>query len=117
SSSVELLERVLRETELDDIRAGFSLLLEDADWRAHIVAAVVASMMYRSKGISWSDQLWKRLHEGNWTSPQLCVVLSYIDRTFLARAREVIGSGGRIDYSQELGPMLSHSKRGPAGQE
>jgi len=116
SSSISLLEKILTNTEIKDLKVGYSLLLNETDWRAHIVASLFAAMLYKSKGLSWAELLWKRLNEGSWTSPQLCVVLSYIDSDFEKHAKEIISAGGRVVYSEELTALQSHVKRGPAGK-
>ncbi len=96
---------------LPDIR----LLLAEANWRPHLVAAMAVWFSgYHSETV---ELLWRRVDRGSWVTPQICATLSVIDPDFPDNARSRLEAGCPLDTSELLAmtAMERHSAAGPAG--
>lgn len=91
------------------------LLLEDPNWRPHLVAAVaLAALGYREGTFK---KLWNAIDSGSWVTPQLAVTAFLRDLTFSEQARLRIQSRCPVKEAA-LGSMSAlerHLAAGPAG--
>lgn len=84
------------EGEIDKLRAMFSehppevlerdviCLLTSRNWRYHNIAcAAIAAGFVIDRSL---ESLWKCIHDGSWTSPQLVATAAYVDPSFPMRA-------------------------------
>ncbi|HEY1012832.1 MAG TPA: hypothetical protein VGE07_09035 [Herpetosiphonaceae bacterium] len=94
----------------DEIRA----LLDDLDWRAHLVGGMALIASLRRDGPAL-DALWRAFDEGSWVSPQLAAIASILDPRFADQARERIlrRCQGVPDRSSDAGMLLRHTASGP----
>lgn len=90
-------------------------LLEESNWRPHIVAAVAISLLhYESTSMT---SLWAAFDSGSWVSPQLAAAACLRDPDFLAHARVRIALRCPLETTKlaSLSPPQRHSAYGPAG--
>ena len=90
-------------------------LLDDANWRPHIVAAVaVSALEYDHKSVA---SLWAAFDAGSWVTPQLAVAACLRDPNFSESARVRILARCPIEPSRlsSMSPVQRHSATGPAG--
>lgn len=99
----------------DDSESSIVSLLQDVDWRPHLVGAVAN---YFRKFDSATAQIWRAVDSGSWVTPQLLAILSLIDEDFLAHSIGRLTSGCPLsndpDYSVEE-PLERHVAQGPSG--
>ncbi len=114
--STSLLKAIIIRSDIEYLKSGVDLLLNDDDWRPHLVALFAICFIDKVYNTNLVSRLWDRLGFGSWVSPQICVVLSYLDDNFDANAKNVINSGANITYKNILLPQEEHTLRSPAGK-
>jgi hypothetical protein len=90
-------------------------LLEDSNWRPHLVAAVaISALSYESTSIT---SLWAAFDSGSRVSPQLAAAAFRRDPDFLAHARVRIALRCPLETTKlaSLSPLRRHIAHGPAG--
>ena len=116
SRSINKIRRVFRENMLDDVVSSIDILLQDENWRMHLVAAIAVMFLDNTTRQKAAEKLWDRIYTGSWVSPQILVVLSKVDNNFIDRGRKLLGGDFEITYTKKLDVLESHSARGPAGR-
>jgi hypothetical protein len=88
-------------------------LLEDRNWRPHLVAAVAVIVSgFQSATVK---QLWSRLDSGSWVTPQIATTLFLVDPDFATQAHIRLTAGCPVDPNQPpMDPLERHSATGPA---
>lgn len=109
--SISKLEDILQSNSEEAIIEGLKLLLEQEDWRLHLVASVSILLIKESKRGDLINLIWKRLSQGSWVSPQLLVVLSISDNSFIFKGEKIIAEGFQVNYSK-LSAVDHHVSRG-----
>jgi hypothetical protein len=112
--SIKQLDGILLTHSEESIAEGVKLLLRSDNWRPHLVAVLVMLKLNSFRSSYWINSLWERLKHGSWVSPQILVVLSMIDKDFLAKANEIAANGFKVTYSK-MPAAEHHSARGPLG--
>jgi len=90
-------------------------LLEESNWRPHLVAAVAISVLsYESTSIT---SLWAAFDSGSWVSPQLAAAACLRDPDFLTHARVRIALRCPLETTKlaSQSPLQRHITHGPAG--
>ena len=101
------------EGEVNKLRAVFSeylpevlerdliCLLTSRNWRNHNIAcAAIVAGFVTDRAL---DALWKCIHDGSWTSPQLVATAAYVDTGFSARALQLLADDST--YFKSLVPL------------
>lgn len=90
-------------------------LLDERDWRLHLVAAVALSAI--GYDCTAFNKLWSAFDAGSWVTPQLAVVASLRDPDFSDRARVRVQSRCPVDTSRfsSMTPLERLVAAGPAG--
>jgi hypothetical protein len=90
-------------------------LLEESNWRFHLVAAVALSAIGYDR--TAFNKLWSAIDAGSWVTPQLAVVAYLRDPDFIDRARVRVQSRCPVDTSRftSMTPFERHVAAGPAG--
>ena len=114
--SINKIRRLFRKNKLDDILLGIDLLLQDENWRPHLVAAMTVMFLDDTTCQKVAEKLWNRIYTGSWVSPQILVVLSKKDNKFANRGKKLLEGDFQITYTKQLNIFESHSARGPAGK-
>lgn len=109
--SIAKLETILSENTEFNVKNNIKLLLENEDWRLHIVASIVLLMLKKDNNQDLIDLFWLRIKNGSWVSPQILVTLSYSDLNFKDKSRKILNDGLNINYTK-LSPIEHHSARG-----
>ena len=109
--SITKLERILSENSESNVKNDIKLLLDNEDWRLHIVASIVLLILKKDNAQDIIDLFWFRIKNGSWVSPQILVVLYYSDLNFKDKCRQILNDGLNINYV-ELNPIAHHSERG-----
>lgn len=89
-NSLSILDNILSQNSQEDIIKGISLLLEDENWRMHLVALLAILKSEEHIKSNFTSKLWERLELGSWVSPQISVVLSLIDTDFKVKAKDLL---------------------------
>jgi hypothetical protein len=90
-------------------------LLDESNWRPHIVAAVaVAALRYDPQSM---QQLWVAFDAGSWVAPQLAVAAYLRDPNFceLAKTRILTRCPLKSSRLTSLRPLEHHLAAGPSG--
>lgn len=90
-------------------------LLDEANWRPHLVAAVALSVLgYNRTAFA---KLWSAFDAGSWVTPQLAAVAYLRDPDFLDKARVRVQARCPVDASRltSRSPVERHVDFGPAG--
>ncbi len=97
----------------DDCPRFIHLMLQQPDWRSHLVAAVAALLSTdRSR---YAPALWAAFDSGSWVAPQLACTLYYADTDFAAEAKRRITAGCPVSAPAGLSAVERHIFTGPAG--
>jgi hypothetical protein len=90
-------------------------LLDEENWRPHLVAAVALSVLGYDRAAF--TKLWAAFDAGSWVTPQLAVVAYLRDPDFRGQARVRVEARGPIDASRltRSSPLKGHIAFGPAG--
>ena len=113
-TSIAKLYSIQKSHSDEDINEGIRQLIKSEDWRPHIVASISILSFDSIRRDEFIGMLWDRLSRGSWTSPQILVVLSIIDKDFKSKANKIISDGFTVDYSQ-LTSIEHHVSRGGTG--
>jgi len=91
-------------------------LLDEPNWRFHIVAAVALSVLRYDEPTF--IKLWTAFDSGSWVTPQLAVAAYLRDPSFSDNAKTRIESRCPVNTSRMLlmSPPERHSAAGPAGE-
>ncbi len=114
TKSIHRLDYIISKNSSDDIVSGIRFLLKNEDWRPHLVAALATLKIDKNRQFELKVDLWNRLKNGSWVSPQILVILSIIDSEFNIKAKQICKNGFNITYS-EIPMHEHHYARGPAG--
>jgi hypothetical protein len=107
--SINKLRRIIRENNAPEVLSGIFSLLRERNWQMHIVAAMAALLLDKPSRQRASDELWKVIRRGSWTSPQILVVLSRTDGSFAERGRAALGDDAVGDKAKRaLEYLLFH---------
>jgi hypothetical protein len=109
------LRSVITDNSLSDIKEGIDIVLSNPNWRMHIIGIFTAFAIKNQVDDEILESLWNCLRHGSWVSPQVCVILQYIDSNFDTKALNLIDEEKKILYTGDLTPAQSHTMRGPAG--
>lgn len=112
-TSITKLYSILKSHSDEDVNEGMRQLIDSEDWRPHIVASISILSFDWTRRDEFIGLLWDRLSRGSWTSPQILVVLSIIDKDFESKASKIISEGFAVSYSP-LTPIEHHVSRGGA---
>jgi len=90
-------------------------LLDEGNWRPHLVAAVALSVLGYNRAAF--AKLWSAFDAGSWVTPQLAVVAYLRDPDFSDKARVRVQARRPVDASRltSRGPVERHVDFGPAG--
>jgi len=90
-------------------------LLDEANWRPHLVAAVALSVLGYNR-VAFT-KLWNAFDAGSWVTPQLAVVAYLRDPDFSEQAKVRVRARCPVDASRltPLSPLERHVAFGPAG--
>jgi hypothetical protein len=83
--SADAAAAIQRAAERRGAERAFVRLLNDPNWRPHLVAVVAAHHVRYPSAVS---QCWRAFDRGSWVSPQIAAVLSLIDEEFPQHATE-----------------------------
>lgn len=109
--SISKLEAILQSNSEHEIKQGIKLLLDQEDWRFHLVASISLLLIKESRRGDLFDLIWERLSKGSWVSPQLLVVLSMSDKSFIFKGEKILAEGFHIIYPK-LSAVDHHVSRG-----
>jgi hypothetical protein len=112
-TSIAKLYSILESHSDGNVNEGIRQLIDSDDWRPHIVASISILSFDSTRRDEFIGLLWDRLSRGSWTSPQILVVLSIIDKDFESKANKIISEGFTVSYSP-LTPIEHHVSRGGA---
>ncbi len=116
NKSLERLDIICDGNDRQLIIEGIHKLLDNEDWRPHLVAIMASFKLTPKEQNELIPELWIRLEKGSWISPQILSVLSIIDNEFELKANEILNNGFKVNYSP-MGMAEHHSARGPEGSE
>jgi len=90
-------------------------LLDEENWRPHLVAAVALSVLGYNR-VAFT-KLWNAFDAGSWVTPQLAVVAYLRDPDFSEQAKVRVRARCPVDASRltPLSPLERHVAFGPAG--
>lgn len=90
-------------------------LLDESNWRPHLVAAVAVSAQEHDH--TSMARLWATFDSGSWVTPQLAVAAYLRDPNFLELARARILARCPLEASKltSMTPLKRHSAAGPGG--
>ena len=103
SQHLEQIRKLFRENTIGTILSGIESLLQDRNWRLHLLAAVATMFLDEESSTKICDKLWQVIHEDSLVSPQLLVVLSKKDHRFLLRGKRILYSDLPIVKVQGIG--------------
>jgi len=91
------------------------VLLEDSNWRPHLVAAVALMVLDYDQSVFL--KLWRTIDCGSWVTPQLAAVAFSRDPDFAEQSYSRLKDLCPIETSQlrSMSPIERHSAAGPAG--
>lgn len=72
--------------ESSNLEIELQTLLDDIDWRSHLVAGTAALLL--ANNLNLSVNLWMAFDRGSWVTPQLAGFLYFHDPQFSQRAKE-----------------------------
>ncbi|HEY3356002.1 MAG TPA: hypothetical protein VGQ83_22305, partial [Polyangia bacterium] len=93
--AVAFVREVLAAYPPDALEEEAVALLDEANWRFHLVAAVAVVLGLRSPRLDAA--VWEAFDRGSWVAPQLAATALIADADFAARARV------RLDAAAGLG--------------
>ena len=92
-----------------------SCLLTARNWRGHNIAcAVMAAGFVTDRSLT---ALWRCIHDGSWTSPQLVATADYVDPEFPSKAAQLLSDSST--YFKSIVPLaeILHAEHASAGSE
>jgi len=99
-------------TASPDVEKELTRLLEDSNWRPHLVAAVAIAYIQPSAVLL--SKCWETFDSGSWTTPQVAAVLCRRDKDFRERAMGRVRSGcPLINPPLYESPLHKHVVAGP----
>jgi hypothetical protein len=97
----------------DDSPRYVQLMLQDANWRPHLVAAIAA--LLSSGRSNYAPALWAAFDSGSWVAPQLACALYFLDPEFASEAKRRIAGLCPVAVPPGLSAAERHSATGSAG--
>ncbi len=88
-------------------------LLQDTDWRPHLVGAVAILLSDQQDLLA---DLWSAFDAGSWVVPQLAATAVLADRDFVQRARTRIKARCPVSMPAGMSPLDRHIASGPLNQ-
>lgn len=98
--SLKLIEEIISKNEIEDIYNDTRKLLNELNWRLHLVALITILKLEKIEQEKFIDFLWKRLCLGSWVSPQLLVTLSKIDLNFKDKSHLILNKIGLDEFRE-----------------
>ncbi len=111
TKSLERLDFICDNNDEETIKNDIIKLLNDENWRPHLVAILASFKLSKKKQLGLIDIMWNRIEKGSWISPQILSVLSIIDIDFENKANEILNTGFIIKFSK-MNMIEHHSSRG-----
>jgi hypothetical protein len=97
----------------DDSPSYVQLMLQDPNWRLHLVAAVAT--LLSSDRSNYAPALWAAFDAGSWVAPPLACTLYFVDPEFAPAARRRVVALCPVAAPTGLSAAERHSATGPAG--
>ena len=112
TKAITTIQKVIQES--NDLEKEIQNLLENINWRPHLVAGVALLMI---DSMNLSADVWKAFDRGSWVNPQLAVIAFFHDPDFSQRARERLEKRCPIglELSRPISMLEVHVARGPGG--
>lgn len=113
--NLNLVNNILKNRAIDSIIEGLKLLLQNDNWRPHLLALISILQLRTDIRNKFVGLLWHRLGKSSWVSPQILVVLSVIDKQFTTTANEVLlnGLNRTITKMDSVGKYIESCLYGP----
>ena len=92
--SLKRIDDILSNNTPEDIYNDTILLLNNINWRLHLIACITVLKLKEPDQQKYIGFLWKRLCLGSWVSPQLLVTLSKIDFNFKEKCDVILNDDG-----------------------
>jgi hypothetical protein len=108
-----VIDRIDRALQCGDSIPWVAALLQDANWRPHLVGAI-AMLLQPSLD---HKLLWHAVDGGSWVTPQLVVTAMFVDPMFREQARSRVAALCPVVAPVGPTPVERHSATGPAGQQ
>ena len=98
-----------------NLEKEIQILLEDDNWRPHLVASVTLLMI---KSVNLSNYIWNRFDQGSWVNPQLAIAAYFHDPLFSQNAKERLAKRCPIKFnlSRSMSTLEFHSATGGGGE-
>ena len=109
-TAIDLIDEALTR---NDATNWVDKLLDDANWRPHLVAAL--ALVLDDGGRLDTGALWRAIDAGSWVTPQLVATAYFVDRTFPERVRERMSALCPVVLPAGLSTIARHSATGPSG--
>lgn len=102
--------------ESTNLEKEIKILLEDIDWRPHLVACTALLMIHSTNFI---NDLWKTFDRGSWVNPQLAVVAYFYDNNFSQNAKERLDKRCLIQFelTEPISTLEFHIATGGSGSD
>lgn len=98
---IEKLRAVFAERPIEVLERDVICLLTSRNWRYHNIAcAVIAAGFVTDRSL---ESLWKCIHDGSWTSPQLVATAAYVDPGFPMRVAQLVAD--HSTYFKSIVPL------------
>ncbi|MEM7346092.1 MAG: hypothetical protein AAF485_17775 [Chloroflexota bacterium] len=112
--AVTTIRRAIEESS--NLEKEIQILLEDINWRPHLVAGVALLII---KSTDLSHLIWKTFDKGSWVNPQLAVVTYFHDPGFSKQAKERLDKRCPIvfELSESMNRLEFHSATGGSGND
>lgn len=87
-TEIKILHTLQAQHPPEDMNRDIDRLLTSSNWRVHNIACVSLAAGFGSdESIA---ALWRRIHDGSWTSPQLSATAAYVDLAFETKALKAL---------------------------
>jgi hypothetical protein len=109
-SEIEKLRALFSEHPTSVLERDLVCLLTARNWRGHNIAcAAIAAGFVTDHSLA---SLWKCIHDGSWTSPQLVATAAYVDPDFEQKAVQLLAD--HSTYFKSIVPLaeILHVERG-----
>ncbi|MCP4964180.1 MAG: hypothetical protein GY926_02985 [bacterium] len=115
--STATVDRIRAAIECEDSHRAILVLLQDDNWRPHLVGAVAMAISPSPKAIT---ETWRTLDAGSWVTPQMAAALSLVDSSFRERAIDRLNRGCPLldlPTFKFRSVIEQHSAQGPSGSK